>query len=151
MTKNEYQREWNRRYREKHGISPVTAFRRRNPDANEIHRDRERQRWYSSPEVRERHRLTCKAHRDKLKDECFAAYGGYICSCCGETIRLFLTLDHTANDGAKDRRENPTSSSGLALYGRLKRLGYPAGLQVLCWNCNGGKRMNNGVCPHIKD
>jgi hypothetical protein len=28
------------------------------------------------------------------------------------------------------------------------RNGFPPGYQVLCMNCNHGKRMNNGVCPH---
>jgi hypothetical protein len=30
----------------------------------------------------------------------------------------------------------------------LRRNNYPEGFQILCMNCQFGKRMNNGVCPH---
>ena len=80
---------------------------------------------------------------NKLKDEVFAAYGGRMCVCCGETIREFLTIDHINNDGAKHRKEINTP-----LYTWLRKNNYPEGFQVLCWNCNSGKRINGGVCPH---
>jgi hypothetical protein len=28
--------------------------------------------------------------------------------------------------------------------------GFPAGFQVLCFNCNQGRRLNHGVCPHVE-
>jgi len=81
----------------------------------------------------------------KLKDDVFAAYGGYRCNCCGETEVLFLQIDHVENDGAVHRRE---IGSG-ALYLWLKRHKFPEGFQVLCANCNWGKRQNGGICPHF--
>jgi hypothetical protein len=30
----------------------------------------------------------------------------------------------------------------------MKQQGYPAGLQVLCYNCNISKHRNGGVCEH---
>jgi hypothetical protein len=78
-----------------------------------------------------------------VADEVIAHYGGK-CACCGETERLFLSIDHINNDGAKHRREVPASS----LYRWLKKNGYPEGFQVLCMNCNCGKARNGGVCPH---
>ena len=34
------------------------------------------------------------------------------------------------------------------MYGWLRRNSYPEGFQVLCHNCNLGKKINGGVCPH---
>jgi hypothetical protein len=80
----------------------------------------------------------------KLKDAAYAAYGGYICACCGETEEMFLSLDHTNNDGAAHRKE----VDHRMIYKWMKRKGYPAGFQVLCMNCNHGKARNGGICPH---
>ncbi len=41
----------------------------------------------------------------RLKDDIYKAYGGYVCTCCGETRELFLTLDHINNDGAEHRKQ----------------------------------------------
>jgi hypothetical protein len=30
----------------------------------------------------------------------------------------------------------------------LKKHNFPGGHQILCWNCQQGKRFNNGICPH---
>lgn len=87
--------------------------------------------------------------RDKLK--AIEAYG-YSCVCCGETTPEFLTLDHVNNDGHWDakKRRGEKIRSGPDFYARLRRQGFPKnlGLQLLCFNCNCGKRMNDGVCPH---
>ena len=72
------------------------------------------------------------------------AYDGRKCACCGENILQFLTIDHISNDGYKTR----SLGRGSSLYARLKRLGYPQGYQVLCFNCNLAKARNNGSCPH---
>ena len=89
--------------------------------------------------------------RKQVKEAVFAFYGGYVCACCGETERAFLTLDHVANDGATFRRENfggQGRGAGVLTYDWLVRHGFPSGYQVLCANCQTGKRMNHGVCPH---
>lgn len=57
----------------------------------------------------------------------------------------FLTLDHINNDGAAARQGNRDTKP---LYRRLRRANYPLGYQVLCWNCNVGRHINGGVCPH---
>lgn len=104
--------------------------------------------------------LTCthcleklRAYVQILKDKVYSGYGGYHCVCCGETVQQFLTLDHIANDGAKHRADifggrNNSAGSGRALYCWIIRNNFPDLFQVLCMNCNWGKRMNNGVCPH---
>ena len=95
-----------------------------------------------------------KAESDKskrlsliLKNEVFEAYGGWICACCGEKERSFLTIDHMLNNGSQLRREGVHGHS-TQFYRWLKNSGYPKDFQVLCMNCQFGKRMNNGVCPH---
>jgi len=91
-----------------------------------------------------------KAKKQRVKDAVFAAYGGYVCACCGEKEPKFLSLDHVHNDGAKWRKETLGSrlATGWQTYRWLLKHGLPAGYQVLCMNCNFGKRMNGGVCPH---
>ena len=73
------------------------------------------------------------------------AYGG-VCLCCGEEEKTFLQLDHINNDGHLDRRVHKTSCK---LFARLKAAGWPKDrYQLLCANCNFGKLMNGGSCPH---
>ncbi len=71
-----------------------------------------------------------------------------MCPHCDETILEFLTLDHVNNDGAAHRKELGWRKGGQALYPLLKKLGFPDGFQVLCFNCNCGR--GRGVCPHVK-
>lgn len=71
---------------------------------------------------------------------------GWLCRCCGETNELFLSIDHVNNDGNTDEwrgRSAPTR------YKKIIDKGYPDSIQILCMNCNWGKRMNKGVCPHV--
>lgn len=85
-----------------------------------------------------------RARNRKLRDEVFAAYGGYRCCCCGETNPVFLQLDHINDDGAVHRKE--LRKNGGSMYQWLKRTGCKHPMQVLCANCNMAKRF--GVCPH---
>jgi len=91
-----------------------------------------------------------QAKRARIKAAVFAAYGGYKCVCCGETEKLFLTIDHIENDGAEWRRSNlgKRTMAGYLTYRWLVAHHFPPGFQVLCMNCNHGKRMNGGICPH---
>lgn len=87
-----------------------------------------------------------KYHRNehyKLRDQAFAAYGGAVCVCCGETEKVFLCLDHINNDGAQDRRRGRAT-----LYRRLRAAKWPPGFQILCHNCNYAKHVTKGNCPH---
>lgn len=91
-------------------------------------------------------RIQSKQVRDYLqrqKNRVFEAYGGWICNCCGETTTEFLTIDHINNDGAQHRRQ----LNGKSMYTWLEKNDYPPGFQVLCMNCNWGKR-THGICPH---
>jgi len=83
------------------------------------------------------------APRIKLKREVMSAYGGK-CQCCQEQELSFLSIDHINNDGAKHRKTVP----GNQFYKWLKLNGFPSGYRVLCHNCNIGRHINGGVCPH---
>ncbi len=87
--------------------------------------------------------------RKKIRDEVFAAYGGYVCKCCGETTPEFLQLDHKNNDGGDHRREIGGSQQlgGLKILYWLKKNNFPPIMQVLCANCNFAKG-HYGKCPH---
>jgi hypothetical protein len=85
--------------------------------------------------------------RNAVRDVVYRAYGGYKCACCGETEKLFLSIDHVNNDGAEHKRSMKLNT-GEQLHRWLIRNNFPEGFQVLCMNCNWGKHRNNGVCPH---
>lgn len=80
----------------------------------------------------------------KLRLEVLSHYGGK-CACCGENTYEFLALDHINNDGAKHRKENNISGSGI--YWWVKRNNYSNEFQILCHNCNQAKGLY-GICPH---
>ncbi len=68
------------------------------------------------------------------------------CACCGEDASLdFLTMDHIK--GRKTGKNTVDNRRGIALYSYLKKNEYPAGYQVLCWNCNAA-RFVYLICPH---
>lgn len=80
--------------------------------------------------------------RQRFKRMVFDHYG-WKCACCGETMVECLSIDHIKQDGAKHREE-----IGSKLYYWLVKEGFPEGFQTLCRNCNYGRYINNGVCPH---
>jgi hypothetical protein len=104
----------------------------------------------SDPEWRSREAEYCRRRRGWVREAVFQAYGGWKCACCGETEPLFLTLDHVANNGAEDRRRigGKQTAAGYRTYAYLYARDFPPGYQILCANCQHGKRMNHGVCPH---
>lgn len=89
--------------------------------------------------------------RLQRKRELIDAYGG-VCACCGEHRLAFLTVDHIEGGGNRHRQSlgnGKVSGSTFLLW--LRREGYPPGFQALCFNCNAGRHINGGVCPHVTD
>lgn len=83
----------------------------------------------------------------RVRAEALAAYSATSapsCACCGERELTFLSLDHVNGGGHKQRQE----TGGGGFYAWLRRNGYPDGFQVLCHNCNLGRQINGGICPH---
>jgi hypothetical protein len=89
-----------------------------------------------------------KRNQDRCREEVFTAYGGFRCNCCGETERMFLSIDHVENNGAQERRSGLYNGGGSAFYAWLRKSNFPPGYQVLCMNCQTGKHRNGGTCPH---
>jgi hypothetical protein len=82
-------------------------------------------------------------YNDRIQSTLLEIYGS-VCACCGESERKFLTIDHVNNDGAEKRR-----TYGKSKYRRwLSQQPKQPDIRTLCWNCNCGRRLNNGVCPH---
>jgi predicted restriction endonuclease len=87
---------------------------------------------------RERYRI--------IREEIIKEYGSR-CACCGETEPLFLEIDHINNDGHKERKLIGTSAKALCIA--IKKGGFcKERYQLLCANCNQGKKRNGGICPH---
>ncbi len=134
---------WKQRNREE-----VNA-RRRSLYASDPEKHRERQKQYKKGEAKPRvlaaNRKWSAAYRAQLRAEMIIAYGGR-CACCLEDEEAFLQLDHVENDGHLDRKSHKTSTK---LFAKLKGIGWPKDrYQLLCANCNFGKLMNRGTCPH---
>lgn len=84
-----------------------------------------------------------KRERAKLKLDMLNAFGRR-CQCCGETIPLFLSLDHIKNDGYMYRDQYNEQQ----IYRLARREGWPKDkYQCLCMNCNFAKG-HFGFCPH---
>lgn len=81
----------------------------------------------------------------KLRKEVIEHYGGK-CACCGETMFEFLSIDHVNNNGAHHRNVDGVKGDRILRY--IRDNNYPKDFQVLCRNCNWGKFVNGGVCPH---
>lgn len=86
-----------------------------------------------------------KVRRDENRRAAFEHYGER-CSCCGENEPCFLAIDHIEGDGTTHRKEINKWGSGFHKW--LVDSGFPEGFQILCHNCNMGKHLNGGVCPH---
>jgi hypothetical protein len=99
-------------------------------------------------ENKERYRVTRRQYRRGLRQEMIAAYGG-VCSCCGEAEFGFLSLEHLNGDGKAHRMQFGERGNSDGIVRDLKRRGWPQdGYTVLCFNCNMGKAINGGTCPH---
>lgn len=125
------------------------AYREANPEKFKKYRKQKYLKNTSNPAARARAKEHYHTHKKKLKREVIDHYGGR-CACCGEPRLAFLTIDHKQGSGTKHRREinNGKMGGGLRTYIWLRQNNYPEGFQVLCWNCNCGRSVNGGVCPH---
>jgi len=134
----EKHRKYDRRWKEKAMKDPIKHAKM----LENNHRS-----YWKDPDKR---RAQANAESKRLKDKVFAHYGMQ-CVCCGERSDLdFLTIDHMNNDGA-NHRKSLGLLSGTRFYRWLIKEDFPEGFQTLCWNCNCGKRINHGICPHKKE
>lgn len=137
FTKAQQRREWHKHY-----------IKRRNKDIQayrKMQRERAR-RYYKIAAIprRVKGREYARLYQHKIREEMLKAYGEK-CTCCGETNRGFLTLDHVNNNGKLHRL---AFKSGTLLD--LRRRGWPKdGYTILCYNCNLGRARNKHICPHV--
>jgi len=87
-------------------------------------------------------------YTERIKREVLTYYGNgkLACVCCRENIYEFLTIDHMNNNGSQERKI--VRRTGHNLYRYLIKSKFPFGYQTLCFNCNSGKQINKGMCPH---
>lgn len=104
------------------------------------------QKFNRQPERRAYNLRNCKKRRNRIKEAIIEHYGGK-CECCGETEKMFLSVDHINGGGNKHRREIGCVG-GAEFYEWIVKQNYPKGFQILCFNCNKGKYLNGGICPH---
>jgi len=92
------------------------------------------------------------ARRRKNRLDALTAYSEGVPHClhCGETQIEFLTLDHISG---RESMGHAKHVKGKSLYSRLRREGYPPGMQILCWNWNEikGKADQWKKSPKTKD
>ena len=130
-------------------------WKKNNPDKSKIIKQREYNKnkekyiaratkWNEDNKLS--HRNSNATWRWKLRQEIIEAYGGS-CTCCGEVIPEFLSIDHINNDGNIERKQK-NSKGGATFYKELKNRGFPKdNYQLLCMNCNFAKG-HFGICPH---
>ena len=96
-------------------------------------------------EKRMRLNIWRKNHRILVKQEILARYGN-VCNCCGISNPDVLTMDHIDDGGTKIRKENLSQRN---IFEYLYRMDIDLKtFQILCFNCNFGKQVNGGICPH---
>lgn len=140
----EYQKELKIRkpeYAEKRRLDNKNWYHKTKDARRELVAARAKRYWHSDLE---RNREKARLEASRKKDAVMEMYGGK-CNCCGETIRKFLTLDHVNNDGAEQRKTIKNEKVYRKLF-REKIIDNR--YQVLCFNCNSGRHINKGVCPH---
>jgi hypothetical protein len=97
-----------------------------------------------------RARTQTRERRRARRSELLAVYGG-ACACCGETIYAFLTFDH--KDGIPPEHRGANGKRYCRIVELLWQEWQETGrirddIEVMCFNCNSGRAVNGGVCPH---
>ncbi|KKL46197.1 hypothetical protein LCGC14_2347970 [marine sediment metagenome] len=132
------------------------SYRFREPNSNEEKRKYDKRYYLANREKKiatakknawnkkypDRRKAYSKKLWAKLRNQAIDAYGSK-CACCGLTDSRFLTFDHVAG-GGRDHRKR-TGGFGFLLW--MEKNNYPSEIQLLCYNCNGAKRVF-GNCPH---
>lgn len=136
----EQKRSYYERNRNKMKVVNATRYQANKEQERQWARDR----YWKDPTARKEYQ---KRRNRMVKTAVLAAYGAGVCVCCGEANEMFLSLDHINGCGIKRRNEE---GRGSQFYFRLMKKGFPKmDLQVLCFNCNLGRKVNGGVCPHV--
>ena len=133
----EYRDELNRKERErladpvKRAETNRREVKRRGKIRTKINTTETLRRGKIRPQINETE--TARRRKDRL--DALTAYSEGVPHClhCGETQIEFLTLDHISGRASMGHAK---PIRGHVLYSRLRRDGYPPGMQILCWNWN---------------
>ena len=84
-------------------------------------------------------------YRQRMKLKLFSHYSNGKCACvkCGFGDIRALSIDHINGGGTKHREK-----LGYNIYHWLIKNNYPEGFQVLCYNCQAIKRLENHEVRH---
>lgn len=128
---------------------------KRNRDSRSARRDKGLCHKCNSPAVKgfthcEQHMEYARQRWRDIRQQVLDHYGNK-CTCCGETIPEFLSIDHI-NGGGNGHRKSLEANGmkkhhGTGFYKWLIDNEYPEGFQLLCHNCNFAKG-HYGKCPH---
>lgn len=99
---------------------------------------------HQSPSVKQQ-RGKFGAWAQRMRDRVIDGYGGR-CTCCGESERAFLAIDHIYNDGAAERARLKMTSGQW--YRWLVSMGCPRDRYRLLCHCCNEARAYYGHCPH---
>jgi len=125
--------EINRKRRERNKIEEVNIKKRL---SEKIYKEKNKEK------ILEINKKSCSKYRERNKELVYNHYGRK-CACCGESNINFLTIDHINGDGTKHRKKIHNKINNW-----LVKNNFPDGFQTLCFNCNWGKHINHGICPH---
>lgn len=132
------------------------AFRAKELESNKQYRERNREKvnaatnkwrnkkYQSNAGFRLSQKLKAIEAYHNVREQLFNGYGNQ-CSCCGESERAFLELDHVNGGGNKHFASH---KSPVNLYREVIKAGFPSIYRLLCANCNRGRQRNLGTCPH---
>lgn len=129
-------------------VAPVKYPERREYQRGYYHDNREKKlaysrSWYATH--KEQAVANGRSLHRRYREQILEAYGRK-CACCGETEPTFLTVDHVENDGKQHRERFNRNNTNL--YRDIVKQGFPPKYRLLCFNCNSGRRLNGGSCPH---
>ena len=142
-SKNEDRKKHNQKYYTQNKEKIKERERKRYADNRSKIRGRRKE--LVTRELREKNAERERIRYAKQRQVVIDAYGN-ICSCCGESELLFLEIDHIENNGKEHRKQIGTGAKTLVCW--LIQNKFPDGFQILCSNCNQGKKRNGGTCPH---
>jgi hypothetical protein len=126
-------RHWRKQYYTAHKEKAITdaviannTFRKQRPDEWKQRQNRYQQEW-----------------RQRVMD-----FYGNKCECCGETEKLFLSIDHTHECGRDHHKKTGNGTQFYRVVLRDALEGHSDWYRILCHNCNHGRYLNGGICPH---
>lgn len=115
--------------------------------AKEADRLYAKQRWAKiSEEERKKWQAIDQQRNQERRTMVLDCYGGK-CTCCGETRKEFLCMDHINGGGLEHRK---IAGMGTNMYRWIIRNNFPDTLRVLCHNCNMSLGFY-GYCPHERE